>query len=404
MYLQTLIKAGVAFTIILSGCHSGHKHERKEASDGADIHVEGEKSDGHGHERHEDEHDHEHDHEHVHDKDGVIKLCAHDAEELGVTVERVEREPFGQVLHVTGELEPSPSDEVSVTSKSAGIVRFSPTLVKGARVGTGTVLATISAREMAGGDANEISFIEMEAARKELDRLKPLYEEGIVSARDYNAAEKEYKRLAASYSGTRQGSSLTAIKGGIITDVAVNDGDFVDVGTRIATVSQGERLVIRADVPARDIEFISGIGDGTVSVGNNGNVHNLHDLGVKRLTDKAVTMSGGFIPVYFEIDRGDIEAVPGMVVDMYLTGEKGDEVITVKKESVSEQQGVHFVYVRLDEDCYKKQPVTVGRNDGHRVEIKSGLTEGMDVVSTGMIYVKLAESSGAVPEGHTHNH
>ena len=41
---------------------------------------------------------------------------------------------------------------------------------------------------------------------------------------------------------------------------------------------------------------------------------------------------------------------------------------------------------------------------GHVVEIVSGITGGEKVVTEGAVFVKLASNSGAIPEGHSHNH
>jgi len=41
---------------------------------------------------------------------------------------------------------------------------------------------------MAGGDVTENARVQVDAAKRELQRLEPLHAEGIVSTRDYNAA------------------------------------------------------------------------------------------------------------------------------------------------------------------------------------------------------------------------
>ena len=64
----------------------------------------------------------------------------------------------------------------------------------------------------------------------------------------------------------------------------------------------------------------------------------------------------------------------------------------------------NFVYLRLDEEGYKKQEVTLGDTDGANVRILSGLHEGDRVVTRGVYQVKLAAHSGVIPEGHSHNH
>ena len=75
----------------------------------------------------------------------------------------------------------------------------------------------------------------------------------------------------------------------------------------------------------------------------------------------------------------------------------------VPVSALTEEQGAYFVYVRMCEESYRKQPVSLGLSDGNRVEIVSGLEGGEQVVTEGAIYVKLASASNAIP-AHTHNH
>lgn len=48
-------------------------------------------------------------------------------------------------------------------------------------------------------------------------------------------------------------------------------------------------------------------------------------------------------------------------------------VISVPTTALTEEQGIYFVYVKLDEEGYKKQEVRIGAGDGLRTEILSGL-------------------------------
>ena len=79
-------------------------------------------------------------------------------------------------------------------------------------------------------------------------------------------------------------------------------------------------------------------------------------------------------------------------------------MISVAEDALSEQQGKYFLYLEEMPGHYRKIPVTPGNTDGHRRQIISGLATGQKVVTKGMTYVKLAETSGVVPEGHSHNH
>ena len=78
-------------------------------------------------------------------------------------------------------------------------------------------------------------------------------------------------------------------------------------------------------------------------------------------------------------------------------------MIAVPKTALTEEQGVHFVYVKVDDEGYMKREVKVGQSDGERVEIIAGLTPGENVVTDGAIHVKIASAKAAIP-AHNHNH
>ena len=77
-------------------------------------------------------------------------------------------------------------------------------------------------------------------------------------------------------------------------------------------------------------------------------------------------------------------------------------IISVPASAITEEQGLYFVYLQLDEEGYKKQEVTLGQNDGVRTQITSGLKIGDKVVTKGVYQVKLAAISSVMPEGHSH--
>ncbi|MDR3261204.1 MAG: efflux transporter periplasmic adaptor subunit, partial [Tannerella sp.] len=90
--------------------------------------------------------------------------------------------------------------------------------------------------------------------------------------------------------------------------------------------------------------------------------------------------------------------------EIYLLSEPQEYVIAIPLSAVTEEQGLFFVYLQLDEDGYKKQEVTLGADDGERTFVTSGLKEGDRIVTEGVYPVKLAAQASVIPEGHTHNH
>lgn len=356
---------------------------------------------------HEDGDDHEgHDSKHGDSHDGEIILSPERAKELGVDVTEVAPGTFSGVIEVAGQLSASPSDQSTVAARSAGLLTFAPGITEGAQVSRGRTIATVTARAMAGGDVNEANRIALEAAKRELDRLTPLAEEGIVTRRDYNAARQRYDeaRAAVASGGGKSGSAAVAPTSGTITALLATEGQYVDAGQPVATISGTSIVTLRADLPERYASSLASISGATFRTAYDQTTHDIADYrGTMTGRPTAAAATGGYIPVYYTL-HNDGTLIPGSYCTVYLRGSSRDNVFTVPVESVTEQQGVKFVYIREHDDAYRKQPVTVGANDGRNIEITSGLKAGDRVVTSGTTFVRLAETSGVVPEGHKHNH
>lgn len=74
-----------------------------------------------------------------------------------------------------------------------------------------------------------------------------------------------------------------------------------------------------------------------------------------------------------------------------------ENVISLPHTALTEEQGSFFVYLQVDEEGYKKQLVTLGADNGERVQILSGVKAGDKVVTQGAYQVKLAGATNAIP-------
>ena len=87
-----------------------------------------------------------------------------------------------------------------------------------------------------------------------------------------------------------------------------------------------------------------------------------------------------YIPVTFEFDNiGDI--IPGAFAEVYLLAQPKENVLSVPVSALTEEQGLNFVYIQIEDEAFKKQEVTVGQNNGIRAEIVKGLKSGDKVVT-----------------------
>lgn len=374
--------------------------------------------DHHGHESHaHDPADHEHHHDHNHnpahehgekpaaDDSDEITLSPAMAERMGVMTEVVQPGEFHEVIKATGRLMDAPDGASVVSAPIAGVVTFARGINPGSAVSRGTTVATINPGAVAGGNPNSVAKAALDAAKRELDRLEPLYKERIVTASEYNAAKRAYEEARAGYSGAAASGRAVAATSGTITSMLVSQGQYVAAGEPIATVSGAKSLVLQVDVPERYYSSVSSVSDAHIQLPYSSQMLTISDAGGKKITAPAMVTSvkPGYIPVYFSL-ANDGSLLPGAAVDVYLLCNAVSDVLSVPVGALSEQQGKMFVFVKLDDECYTKVPVETGASDGRRVRVTSGLHGGETVVVEGAVTVRLAESSGVVPEGHSHNH
>lgn len=343
----------------------------------------------HGSDAEADEHDHEH-------PEGQIVLEPDVAGRLGVEVAALAPQPFVSTVETWGTLEASPADQAVVAAPTAGKVTLTPQAQPGATVGAGAVLARVSAAGMSGGSADEAARRELEAARRELERAAPLAEQGIVTAREYNDIKARYEAAQAAFSPAAASGAATSPIAGTVTAVLVGQGQYVEAGAPIATVSRSATLRLRADLPVRYQGLLPTVSGAMVELPGGGFVD-----AAPVATPQAAAAQGGYCPVWFAVPA-TAGLAPGATVTVHVKAGGASERLAVPVTAVSEQQGAHYIYVKVGAHAYERRAVTLGQRGGDSVEVASGLQPGDSVVVRGISAVRLAENSGAVPDPHSH--
>ncbi|MCM1093035.1 MAG: efflux RND transporter periplasmic adaptor subunit [Lachnospiraceae bacterium] len=360
------------------------------------------------------EHNHDHEkHDHsaeietveTHDHSDEIILDEHVAHDFGVKVIGVMPVDFNEVIKVSGRILPSSSADVVLAAKSPGIITFKNGINLGSKVNKGTVIATLSSRGMTGGDVNESTASNLEIAKNELERLKPLYEEQIIPKKDYIAAKNAYEQARIAYSGSNSGSTVSSQNSGVITELFVKSGEYVNAGQPVARVSSSHNLVLRADFPEKYIADGIAVVSANIKTAYMDSAIALSDLNGKMVATAkdSYPVSPGYIPVYFEFNNnGSVTA--GSSCEVFLLGDKKDNAIVIPEKAIIEQMGQKYAFVKIDAEGYKKVPLKLGTSDGMSREVVSGINPGDSLVVEGVTFIKLAETKNIVPQGHTHNH
>ncbi|EGK01597.1 efflux RND transporter periplasmic adaptor subunit [Dysgonomonas gadei] len=391
--------------------HAGHNHT-SESQEGHN-HAEGEECD-HDHEQ---EADHKHaegeecDHDHGKEEQShgdEILFTPEQAKQAGLEVLNVKPDRFHQVIKTSGQILSAQGDEVTVSATSSGIVSFNKaSLNEGAAVKGGESLVSISSKNLVDGDPSIKAKTAYDIAQREYQRAESLIGDKLISQKEYNEIKLNYENAKVSYQAigqrsTARGISISSPINGFVKSKLVTEGQYVDVGQLLMTVTQNRKLQLRADVSERYYKDLGSITSANFKTSYDNTVYRLSDLNGRIVSyGRSTNSQEYYLPANFEFDNVG-QVVSGSYVEVYLLGQPRENVLAIPVSSLTEEQGVYFVYLQTHPDAYKKQEVRIGTNDGSLVEILSGLKAGDKVVSKGAYHIKLASASAAIPHAHEH--
>lgn len=428
--MRTIIYAITILAISLWGCKNQssqdkHTHSATETHAGHDHEGHDHSHEGHDHEH--EGHDHEHEgHDHEHETGEEHTGHSHESEEAKhsdeiifpkaqaakTTFEVREIQPasFNQVVKTTGQVLAAPGDEAVIVATSNGVVSFSSNkLTEGTKVQKGQSLFQISSKDIAEGDYYTKVKATYEAAKASYDRAEALVKDKIISQKEFESTKLEFENAKTAYDAvsnnkTAKGVSVNAPINGHMKNILVKEGEYITVGQPIATVSQNQRLVLRAEVSQRYYNAMQSVKSANFKTPYDNKVYSLEDLNGRLLSfGKTSNENSFFIPVSFEFDNKG-EVIPGSFVEVYLISAPIENTLSIPVSALTNEMGIHYVYVQIDEEGYRKQEVALGANNGKEVQIIKGLHPGDRVVTKGAYQVKMASASGAIPHGHSHEH
>lgn len=324
----------------------------------------------------------------------------------------VKKQPFSNIIKTNGQILPAPGDEMLVTAKASGIVLFSGNkTIIGSEVNAGTNLFTI-----AGGDITEgnidVAYKEAKSnfdkAKADFERASALVKDKIISEKEYLDAKIKFENAQTTFGAiaknyTSGGQTVSAPMSGYVKNILMTEGQFVEAGTPLATVSKNKKLILQVNVSQKYFDKLSSVTSANFKTTESDKFISTTNLNGKVISyGKSVDASSPFIPITFEIDNtGNL--IPGSVAEVYLKSFPLPDALVIPVTSLIEEQGNFFVYVQTEGEAFQKREVKLGANDGINVQVLSGVKEGERVVTKGAYQIKLSSMSGTMP-AHGHEH
>jgi RND family efflux transporter MFP subunit len=221
------------------------------------------------------------------------------------------------------------------------------------------------------------------------------------SKANYLADSLHFYNFAAGASP--EGLKVFATGSGYIHELNVSEGQFVELGQLLVTISSNKVLLLRADVPQQYFFLLDKIEGANFRPAYTDHTYAVEDLEGKLLAKgSSVAENDHYMPVFFEV-KNDGSLLEGAFAEFYLKTSEKSNSLAVPVESISEEQSYHYLYIQVTGESFTKRAVTMGENNGKSVEILSGLNPGERVVTEGVMLLKAASMvSGTASHGHAH--
>lgn len=350
------------------------------------------------------------------DAQGSITFAREDMWQNGFVLAPVQKRPVGQIIHTSGSIEPATSNLITMVAKREGVVSLrKKNLTSGTAVQAGELLFSVTGRGIVSDDL-EMNFVKaqsnLERQKANLSRKGQLLEDQIIGQKEYDEALNAYQVVEAEYRNIQKvfnkGSKrhlVTAPNKGFISQVGVQEGEFVVAGQRLGTLLQTSRLQVRVDVSPRYGSLLPLVVDANFINPYSEQAYSLASLEGSILSFGKMTSheEGHYLPFYFEVNNHP-DLLPGTLIEVYLKTQANGLELTIPKSAVLEEMGSQVVFVQRSGGTYDKQVVQLGATDGEYVQILEGLAEGDHVVSEGALRIKLAAMTGTVDPHAGHNH
>jgi membrane fusion protein, heavy metal efflux system len=337
--------------------------------------------------------------------------------------------PMARELEIPAVVEPAGGDQLTVGAPTGGRFFHSPklTLAAGTRIKKGDVLGSI-APNVAGDDYSRLQLaveearLQLEQTQREIARVEPLVQQGLLPERRLVELRNELEtQTARSKSaggrlgrvdapGGAGGLAIKSTLEGIISEVAVPNGEPVEAGTPLVRIGGTEHLWVRSRFVAKPASLWVDPSPLTLRLTSGERVA-LEPLGARFVSALPVVDAASRVATWIvdvptpKVGAASVPAArdlrPGANVVLAVRIDKPALALAVPRAAVVEISTRPYVFVQYDGEHFEKRLVSVGPADGDFVRIESGVESGERVVTRGGFDVHLASLMGTV-ESHRH--
>ncbi len=272
-----------------------------------------------------------------------------------------------------------PENEVKVLAEAEG--RVAELLVEeGYRVARGQVLA-----QLAKDDA-EITLkkaqVRLENARINFERAQQEVASNLISREQYDKDYLDHQIAQQELAEAQWRLDKTTIRapfGGRVTERFMKPGQHIRPGDQLFTVSDFDPLIAKIFLPEKDVFGLKEGRDVRITLKAN-DATRFH--GRIRQISPVVDTATGTVKVTIEAAAPPAEVRPGAFVTIDIVRETRPQAILVPREAVIRELQDAYVFV-VNGGVAEKRTVSLGLEEGGRIEALSGVKAGEQVIVAG---------------------
>ena len=221
-----------------------------------------------------------------------------------------------------------------------------------------------------------------EAALASLNRIKALSKDQLATRSQLDDSEARTQNLKAVMDNAVLDLERCAVRsamGGIVERIHFEAGQFVNVGDLMSKVIRIDRVKVRIGIPESDVDDVRKVNDFELKIDAlGGKIFR----GKKDVLSKTAEPGTRVYQLSLVVENPSNEILPDMFARVQIVKRQIANGLSVPLYAVINRNNERVVYVINDEHVHART-VQLGLMDGWRVEIKSGLKTGDQVVVVG---------------------
>lgn len=258
-------------------------------------------------------------------------------------------------------------------------------LIEGSEVKKGQVLAKIDPKPFQ--RKVEESRIRHEDAKRNLKRIKDIFEKNVASQRDYDEAKSQFSITKIALENAEQDLSYCTIKApfnAVISARYLENDSLISIGDSVANLQDRSELYFSFEVPERIMTAHAGERDVTATariIGQEDKVFDIHYVEHKTTPDPITqtytvtfALSGDVAKLFFPGSRAIVNIKPN-------TGDSTALVIPLSALIGNSESGFSVWQFNEQKSSLKQVKVDVVQLKGAYAIVSSGLVDGDKVVS-----------------------